>query len=239
MRKQKEYLPKLLEYIELANKIPAGFTFPVKNAVYDQTFERLGKPPTISMEEIIETYKIMLQSFPKDLFEYVFDTKIINSWEEYEEIRRRIHLLSSLNYGLISLAQFVNLEFFTHKDESDLSINDYLLGLRELPQYLADLDVEILVNEEGFIELNTSEFFQLIATYKIEARRIRECVICPNIFWANRIDKWTCSKTCGNILRQRTWQSGNKDEYNEKRRTNYAYKKAMKKQKEIKKNGTL
>jgi hypothetical protein len=130
-------------------------------------------------------------------------------------------------------------EYFSKNDENSLDVNEYLADIPDnIPENITNLSVEISVNKEGFLQTNSTEFYELITTHKIEARRIRNCVICPKIFWANRIDKWTCSKTCGNTLRQRCWQMENKNEYNEKRRKNYAYKQNMKNQRE-KKNGNL
>jgi hypothetical protein len=238
MRKEKEYLPKLLEYIELANKIPKDYCFATFDGVYHVTQERLkGQENIGSSENLIETYKELSKEFPYDLYNYVFsELDSGNTFETLESIRKKYDFLSSLSHGLGTLAYAVTEEYFGEK----VPINETIAGVEEfLPEYVPILTVSISVNNEGFIEAKTSEFFDFITTHKIEARRIRNCVICYKIFWANRVDKWTCSKPCGNTLRQRIWQIENKEEYNEKRRRNYAYKTSMKKQKENKSNGTL
>lgn len=224
MRKDKEYLPKLLEYIELANKIPSDVEFPEYTDVYKLTMNRLGKNEKYcSANELIKTYQELLKDLPSDLFSYIFDSR---ESDTHRSVFDRIDLVISLNHGIGSIAYAVTEEQFGKEKEN---LNEIIRSIEDaLPHYIPVLPIMISVNEEGFIEANSNEFFDFIKTYNIEARRIRNCVICSKIFWANRIDKWACSKSCGNTLRQRIWQFGNKADYNEKRRINYAYKKSMK-----------
>jgi len=243
MRKSREYLPKLLEYIELVNKIPFDFSFLTFHEVINLTFKR-NKMNSASPEQMLETYRYLASEFPPDLYEYLFPADgygIVlyhNLLEEESNkldcVRTKFDLLSSINHGLGTVAYAVTEEFFANEPINEMiqGIEDYSDGLN------TTLPSSVMVNKDGYIELKTTEFFDFIATYKIEARRIRLCRICYKIFWANRMDKWTCNKECGNKLRQRKWQLENKEEYNEKRRENYAYKQNMKNKKE-KKNGNL
>jgi len=242
MRKSKNYLPKLLEYIELANKIPDGYSFLTYDEIIKLTFDRNNG--VASSEMIIEIYRYLTSEFPPDLYEYLFtfDSRVKSiRGDQFDDefnrtdcIRTKYDLLSSINHAIWTLAYAVTEEFFANE-----SISDNIQGIENYNSgFNTTLPSAVSVNEDGYVELKTTELFDFIATYKIEARRIRLCRICYKIFWANRMDKWTCSKECGNKLRQRNWQLENKEEYNEKRRENYAYKQNMKNKKE-KKNGNL
>lgn len=54
------------------------------------------------------------------------------------------------------------------------------------------------------------EHNMLIAFIGIEAKRLRECRVCWQIFWASRIEKsggpYGCSPRCNNTLRQRAYK---------------------------------
>ena len=70
----------------------------------------------------------------------------------------------------------------------------------------------------------------------LDLRRFKFCPVCEDIFWLSRIDKQACEK-CSNAFRQRQYQMRNKEEINERRRIEYAYQKAIEREKN--KNGNL
>jgi len=215
--KAREYLPKLLEYIELVNKIPPLADLPSREHAYHLALERNGLQFTDSIHtsEIVKSYKLELRGFPTDLTKYVFSGNDLN------EIEKRVELLASLHHGLRTWAYSVTQEILDgeHIDYTFDSIEE--LSPRSLPT----LPVKLTADANGILKLRSTEFFDLISRHQIEARRIRECVTCSNVFWARRKDAITCSQACGNANRQRLWHFRNKEEHNAQRRKNYAYKK--------------
>lgn len=45
----------------------------------------------------------------------------------------------------------------------------------------------------------------------VEFRRVRQCRLCKNLFWARRLDALGCSPRCSNALRQRKLREKKKD----------------------------
>ncbi len=241
MRKDTSYLLKLLKYIEIANKIPVGFISPNLSSMFRLADETLGErgDHSVSDIELIKTYdEILSKELPRELYEYVMNADETDNDARLTSIQERLDFLSSLNHGLKIVAYAVTEEYFANEP-----IIETIAGIKwATPEYNPLITVSVTVNSEGNIELKSTEFFDFIRTHKIEARRIRHCYICQKIFWAQRLDSWACSKKCGNSLRQKIWQAQNKDKYNEKRRSNYAYKQATKnltKNLKEKKNGNL
>ncbi len=235
MRKNKDYLPKLLEYIEIVNKIPMNFEFPTLDYVFELAIEKPGKESkSVNIEEMTEVYEESFASkLPQDLHEFVMDKGEVNNWDEYLAIQRNFDYLASIDHGLRAMAYAVTEEF---RDNLGLTINETIEGW--VSENVFSLPLMVAINKKGHLVLKTTEFFEFIRDHEIEARRIRECFVCFKVFWAKRLETWTCSKQCGNIWRQHKWQKKNKDLYNERRRNNYAYKQAIKNLKE-KKNGNL
>ncbi len=87
-----------------------------------------------------------------------------------------------------------------------------------------------LIFDGNTIRVIKSRFLRAIEGVNID--RLRVCEVCTNIYWAVRSDSKTCSRNCYNTFRQRQFREKNKNEYNEKRRANYAYKKTINKVKE-------
>ncbi len=101
-------------------------------------------------------------------------------------------------------------------------------------QFPLPISATIIRNEDG--NLRGSGLLGLIGTFKDS--RLRRCVICSRIFWAENKNSSTEAETCRNALRQRRHRQKNKEEVNAKRRENYRQNKKLKQLKE-KKNGTL
>lgn len=47
----------------------------------------------------------------------------------------------------------------------------------------------------------------------VEVRRIRECPICGELYWARRIDKPTCKAKCAHVLRERRYRKNYLEKY--------------------------
>jgi len=211
------------------------YYLPNREEAFDMTVERLGEAKAhFTAQELIDTYMPSLEKLPDDIYKYIFDVAETTTKKKDEGVLEKIELVASIYHTLIRIASCVSesnlINYCVHEllDEFDSNF----------PETLPVINVGITINREGILTTKSNQFFDFITNNKIEGYRIRLCPICSKIFWATRLDKRTCSKACGNILRQRIWQEENKDDYNKKRRGNYAYKKQIKNKKE-KNNGTL
>lgn len=101
----------------------------------------------------------------------------------YERVKKVKNFLSSL--------AFIGRSFYSAK--KDFSNFDLL--------NLDDLMFNIYIDENGI--LCKKEFIVLEYLIGIDVRRIRECKICHNFFWANRIDRQCCTKKCADVFNQR------------------------------------
>lgn len=73
---------------------------------------------------------------------------------------------------------------------------------KELDVVLGVLLVEYAyLDQEGKIRRQPNRFAEIIEG--VEASRIRACLVCRKLFWAQRSDKWCCSKEHSSIIRQR------------------------------------
>jgi len=78
---------------------------------------------------------------------------------------------------------------------------DKYLG-KQLDVVLGVLLVEhAYLDQEGKIRRQPNRFAEIIEG--VEASRIRACLICRKLFWAQRSDKWCCSKEHASVIRQR------------------------------------
>ncbi len=101
----------------------------------------------------------------------------------YERVKKVKKFLSSL--------AFIGRSFYSAK--KDFSNFDLL--------NLDDLMFNIYIDENGI--LCKKEFIVLEYLIGIDVRRIRECKVCHNFFWANCIDRQCCTKKCADVFNQR------------------------------------
>lgn len=132
-------------------------------------------------------------------------------------------------------------------DESKLAIRDRLEVLS--PARNRDLGRELLafaisyvsleIDDEHLTRISFSKFINAIE--EIDLRRLKKCVICSKVFWAYKLNKKYCSKKCSNKYHEKPYPKDQqtKDKINERRRSNYAQKKHLKKLKEQRENGNL
>ena len=71
------------------------------------------------------------------------------------------------------------------------------VGLVEFNEFLTNL----YVDEDGILQREENILLQWLLG--IDVRRIRQCAICRNLFWANRIDRQCCTKKCADAHNQR------------------------------------
>lgn len=102
----------------------------------------------------------------------------------------RYNKIKKIKSFLTELA-FISRNFDTaNKEMCDLG----LIGLNHLTTNLR-------VNENGILQRNESIVVQWLIG--VDVRRIRQCAICRNLFWANRLDKRCCRKKCADVHNQR------------------------------------
>ena len=90
----------------------------------------------------------------------------------------------------------------------DSQIALYLKGIRDEDQ-IQNQDFELLlssnarvkINKTGSTDITLGEFSRAIIG--IDVKRIRRCPACENIFWAERVDRFCCSKECNGRLHTR------------------------------------
>jgi ribosomal protein S27AE len=133
------------------------------------------------------------------------------------EFFERVGLYEQIRTFTITIAHAVNRTAFTNETRPNETV------------FLDIMPAQVLftINPAG-------ELTKKVIDYEIfegvDLRRFKFCPVCGEIFWAFRSDKQACDR-CSNVYRQKIFQSKNKDEINEKRRRNYAYNKAIKKEK--------
>ncbi len=116
-----------------------------------------------------------------------------------------------------------------YEGKTEIETNDgEILKLPMLPP--------VPLSREGTIGKIDSEILKELDGCDLD--RIRECVICSRLLWAENKNSFTCSSTCRNALRQRRHREKNKEKINAKRRDNYDRNKKLKEMRK-KKNGTL
>jgi hypothetical protein len=87
--------------------------------------------------------------------------------------------------------------------------------------------VPYIDKKEGRFSLRTPTLFYCLDG--IEARRVRECQICYQFFWAGRLDMKCCSAKCSHALRSRKYRLAYKEKY--------AYQRYQRSKKEEKSKG--
>lgn len=71
--------------------------------------------------------------------------------------------------------------------------------------------LKIEVNDKGESQIVHGPIVE--ALLGTDIRRIRECPICSDFFWAGRIDQSCCSTQCAHILRTRRWRENYLERY--------------------------
>ena len=243
--------PKLKEFIDLANLIPAEYKFLDLDYLFDYAMEKYGYDSDgsrrVNTQNVILAFKEKISDLPLELREYLFALPDNPEWEINNHrnnlglIEERYSALQSIHNSLISIAYA---ELAAYEDDSSLTrtfptLKDIYITRGIYPPFNAALS--FFIDEQGFVRIKSNDFLKFVDENDIKADRIRVCLICRKIFWASRSDMRTCQKSCANALRQQRWRERNKETYSEQRKANYAYKKQLKNKQEQrnKENGTL
>jgi len=84
---------------------------------------------------------------------------------------------------------------------------------RALENYGSELKATVTISKEGFFEVTVEGLSKAIDN---QPARLRLCLVCGHVLWAQRSDKKTCSDKCAAINRQRRARANkkkSKDEY--------------------------
>lgn len=214
---------KLRKYIDLVNDIPQYFEFPYRDEVekqikqgwalkgiewddsyFDQIYARFVKKLKRLSPRINE---FALSGGPEVWDQLKLAGDVIDQDAYLENLDERMYLLESLAWNLTGFA----------RGNTYPSRNRNVIRLR--------VWVEFSMDDSGYISTSGNELIDLLGKGEIQGTRIRICLSCGKIFWAERVDMKACSKDCANAYRQKKWRNRNKEEYNARRRANYRYKK--------------
>jgi hypothetical protein len=168
---------------------------------------------------------------------------------EAEKIPSQIKMekiIAELDYWSKLFQQFEQF-IFLRDDMLELLKSIAFQGDSSQPQYIRDLFAQNSQSKLSSGKLFLTSDYSAVAIEGLGAivgtkhlDRLRSCVICQKVFWAQRIEALTCSQKCSNAFHQRKRREKDRDEINAKRRETYVSKKQLKLGKEkAKKNGTL
>ena len=181
---------ELSELISIANLVPAKYEMP------ELLSEMAGRE--LTGESALASFRRSIGTrFPAKQFAAF--RKFVGP------IRRETWNVASSNYSLVRIARGILYVIAGASGPGLLELPP--LGLHELGS--------VVINADGRIQPLLGMFFRIIEG--VEAARIRKCPVCGAIFWAGRIDKPSCSRRCGKILRTREWRERYRDRYKEQR----------------------
>ncbi|MDQ4121966.1 MAG: hypothetical protein M3209_11025 [Acidobacteriota bacterium] len=213
MRKSSAKCPNALqEFIDLANGVLA-YHSSLKQMVSEYPI-MAGYYPFIMGKKDVET-----QGIP-NLYEYLYS----GGKNDLYELRT-----TTLKCAVLTLFSLAKRERAIYSQNQSRQKDSLMLSYTEPNSFSINLRVDYFVQnyriENGILKVIPNDFFALFEQHQIEPNRIRLCDNCDSIFWAVRSDSRACSKQCRDVLRQRRWREKDKEEYNRRRRRNYAYKK--------------
>lgn len=84
-------------------------------------------------------------------------------------------------------------------------------GRIELPYEAAEQMIVLAVDSNGKIQVKPGLLLETVNG--VEAGRIRQCSECKHIFWAGRMDKFACTRQCGQRRRVRLWRERYAEHY--------------------------
>jgi hypothetical protein len=71
--------------------------------------------------------------------------------------------------------------------------------------YRPEILITFTIGDDG--RISTPDSNMLTSLIGVEAKRLKECRKCQQIFWASRIDMVACDPRCANALRQREFEN--------------------------------
>lgn len=223
-------LPQITEFIDIANLLPKDFIdLPNSEYIWQLAREKYGVKNGTGEILVKDSHFIMIYSeiLPalhqhQQIIDYIYEE------EDAGIVQRRIADLHTIAHTVLRIAQ-LNSDYFLNKEQSPFdSAKDFINQYRlDFPDEHIEATGYLFIDEAGNLKAKFNDLISLITTSDIQADRIRECLVCEQIFWAKRSDLRTCSKKCGVVWRQRKYREKDLTAYNEQRRLNYAYKKSI------------
>ncbi len=241
--------PALQELIEFTNTIPPTFQLKNLTDLYERKLflSKPGSPEWIDFykgqDEVFRTY---LKTLPQEFQELMHATTI----KQIEEFNGWLRSMPSASENAEVENQYWLKRIEIHKKLVDIYerfkwIRENLYKLAEVGENLEEhvgkqLDVALGVlfveyaylDDNGRIRRQPDKYTETLEG--IEISRLRTCVVCKKLFWANRKDKKCCSEMHSALIRQRQ----SRESKREKREVYSKFAKRKKRGREITANGT-
>jgi CRISPR/Cas system-associated endoribonuclease Cas2 len=92
---------------------------------------------------------------------------------------------------------------FKNKDLDENDVEKIVEEMHSLPLPFSG-EVKFQIDAQGIMKSNASELVEAIffSEKDVEILRIRKCLICEKIYWAERFESFACNSICGNKLRE-------------------------------------
>lgn len=92
---------------------------------------------------------------------------------------------------------------FKNKGVDENDVEKIVEEMHSLPLPFSG-EVKFQIDAQGIMKSNASELVEAIffSEKDVEILRIRKCLICEKIYWAERFESFACNSICGNKLRE-------------------------------------
>ncbi len=184
----------LAEFIEAANLIAPAFEFPGYSDMNDALLKSpaLDRSPTIKgISEATEEF--LHQQFAPEKFPQLYKYLGPISADRVIQVRDLYRAMCGARALLGGIAA----------SQKQKKI--------EIPSEAAEGSVALILDSEGKIQIEQGPLLDVLKG--VEAERIRRCSECQRIFWAGRMDKFACTKRCGQRRRIRLWRERYAENY--------------------------
>lgn len=244
--------PELELLIYQANLVPNQSELPDFHKIYSENTSRFPMGMFTGYQFLIERIK----GLPKEFLDEVGRNAFIKFNEHGTAVLNRIPLDDLKKMSYEAIWQYVNYNgMIRNYERAFIAVySQYRTINPGLKHLVSSLENERKQDDSHFlnsplettIERNSAGSLQLtglaaLILKKFDDSRLRVCEVCEKIYWANRIDKKTCSSICANKLRVRLYRSLTDEEKANRKEQREANRRVKRIQKENrrKKNGTL
>ena len=181
---------ELMEYIRLANTLPAPERLPGAEPKDGRSVREHWDSDETDVKALIRRYR-GFRSYMADVdVSEEIPVKMVQRCRQLKTIRSILYTIARLH-----------------------SNNPLTTTSVPVAPYLENL-VSVKTDAEGNLRIQHDPLLQ--ALEGVEVRRIRECPICGELYWAGRIDKPTCKVKCAHVLRERRYRENYRKNYLEK-----------------------